>query len=67
MADGNPPDPGPPDDDEDEGASTYSPRGVLLALAFLLLLVLAGLFIISKLHEMSTIQDCAMQGRSNCA
>ncbi len=69
MADGNLPDrdPDPPKDDPDEGANTYSPRGVLLALAFLLLLVLAGLYIISKLHDMSAIQDCVMQGRSNCA
>jgi hypothetical protein len=67
MPDGNLPDSGPPDDDRDDGSNTYSPRAVLLAVAFLLLLVLAVLYIIGKLHDMSSIQDCVMQGRSNCA
>jgi hypothetical protein len=46
---------------------TYSPRGVLLALAVLSLLVSGGLYLFYKLRQASQNQDCMMQGRSNCA
>jgi hypothetical protein len=46
---------------------TYSPRGVLLALGVLLLLVLGGLYLFYALRDESQRQDCMMQGRSNCA
>jgi len=46
---------------------TYSPRAVLLALAFILALVLGGLFLFYALRDASQRQDCLMQGRSNCA
>jgi hypothetical protein len=39
----------------------------LIALVFVLLLVAGGLFLAHELRKMSQIQDCAMQGRSNCA
>jgi hypothetical protein len=32
-----------------------------------LLLVLGGLFLVYELKRMSAVQDCVMQGRSNCA
>ena len=46
---------------------TYSPRGVLLALAVLLILVLGGLYLFYALHDVSEREDCMMQGRTNCA
>jgi hypothetical protein len=31
------------------------------------LLVLGGLFLVHELRKMSNIQDCVMQGRTNCS
>jgi hypothetical protein len=31
------------------------------------MLVLGGLFLVYKLKAMSELQDCVMQGRTNCA
>jgi hypothetical protein len=45
---------------------TYSPRAVLLALAVVLLLVFGGLFLFYALRDASKLQDCVMQGRTNC-
>jgi hypothetical protein len=45
---------------------SYSPRAVLLALALLVVLVLGGLFLFYTLRESSSLEDCVMQGRSNC-
>ncbi len=45
---------------------TYSQRAVLLALALVLLLVFGGLFLFYELRDMSNLQDCVMQGRTNC-
>ena len=42
-------------------------RGALLALALLVVLALLGLWVSGALHSTSAVQDCAMQGRSNCA
>ncbi len=42
-------------------------RTTLIALVFVLALVVGGLFLTHELRKMSQIQDCAMQGRSNCA
>ena len=39
----------------------------LLALVFVLALVLGGLILFHFLSEQSQIQDCVMQGRTNCA
>jgi hypothetical protein len=39
----------------------------LAAVALILVLALAGLFLIRELTEVSQIQDCVMQGRTNCA
>jgi hypothetical protein len=44
-----------------------SRRGVLIALAFLVILGLLGFWISGALRGSGAIQDCAMQGRSNCA
>jgi len=42
-------------------------RMVAVGLAVIAMLVAGGLLIVHKLREMSELQDCAMQGRSNCA
>jgi hypothetical protein len=44
-----------------------SRRGVLIALALLVALGLLGFWISGALRGSDAIQDCAMQGRSNCA
>jgi hypothetical protein len=44
-----------------------SQRGALIGLLICLLLVLGGLLLVHELRKMSNIQDCVMQGRSNCS
>jgi hypothetical protein len=46
---------------------TYSPRAVLIGLTVALILVLGGLYLVYALRDQSNLQDCVMQGRSNCA
>jgi hypothetical protein len=43
-----------------------SRRGALLALIFIALLVLGGLILEHILRDSSRLQDCVMQGRTNC-
>jgi hypothetical protein len=42
-------------------------RAALVGLAICLALVLGGLFLYYQLKRSSDLQDCVMQGRSNCA
>ena len=42
-------------------------RAAPAGLAFILLLVLGGLFLARELRSVSQLQDCVMSGRSNCA
>ena len=44
-----------------------SPRAALIGLAICLALVLGGLFLFYELRKSSDLQDCVMQGRTNCA
>ena len=44
-----------------------SQRAALIGLVICLLLVLAGSLLVYGLKKMSAIQDCVMQGRTNCA
>jgi hypothetical protein len=44
-----------------------SPRAALIGLAICLALVLGGLYLVYELKKSSDLQDCLMQGRSNCA
>jgi len=55
------------DRDPSSDRDTYSPRLVLLALGFVLALTLGAYFLVHVLRENSDLQDCVMQGRSNCA
>jgi flagellar biogenesis protein FliO len=66
MPDPEPPAGGPPRR-EPRNEETYAPRAVLLGLLFCLLLVFGGLFLVKRLRDTSNLQDCVMQGRSNCA
>jgi hypothetical protein len=44
-----------------------SQRAALIGLFICLLLVLGGLFLVYELKKTSELQDCVMQGRTNCA
>jgi len=55
----------PPRQDNDNGDGDRSKT--LLALVFVALLVLGGLFLVHYLKKQSQLQDCFMQGRTNCA
>jgi hypothetical protein len=44
-----------------------SQRGALIGLAICVALVLGGLFLVYTLKKSAALQDCVMQGRSNCA
>jgi hypothetical protein len=55
------------DPNSQEGQDSYSPRAVLIGLLVCALLVLGGLFLVYALRDTSQLQDCVMQGRSNCA
>jgi len=55
--------PGDPRDDEE----APNRRGALIALVVVVVLVVGGIVLSQILHGVSQVQDCAMQGRSNCA
>lgn len=58
------------DDDGEEGAGQEPPedrRGVLIGLLVVIALVLGGLYLFNTLRDSSRLQDCEMQGRTNCA
>jgi len=42
-------------------------RAAVVGLIIIVLLVAAGLFLAHVLRDVSQLQDCAMQGRTNCA
>jgi hypothetical protein len=46
---------------------SHSPRSGLIGLIVVLCLVLGGLFLVYELRNMSRLQDCVMQGRTNCS
>jgi hypothetical protein len=54
---GQPGGPGPPD----------PRRTAAIGLIVVVLLVIVGLLLIHVLRDMSNVQDCVMQGRTNCA
>lgn len=51
-------------EDEDPPASR---RGPMVILVLLVVAVIGGIFLVNRLHSMSSIQDCMMSGRTNCA
>jgi hypothetical protein len=54
----------PPSQDDDNQDGDRSKT--LLALVFVALLVLGCLFLVHYLKKQSQLQDCFMQGRTNC-
>lgn len=44
-----------------------STRALIGIGVFLVVLVLSGVWLMNTLRDMGQIQDCAMQGRRNCA
>jgi hypothetical protein len=54
----------PPPNDNDNDAGDRAKT--LLALVFVALLVLGGLLLVHYLKKQSQLQDCFMQGRTNC-
>jgi len=52
-------------DPEEKGADRSSVR--LAGLAVILLLAVIALFLVQKLRSQSNLEDCLMQGRTNCA
>ncbi len=50
-------------DHDDDG----SPRGPLIMLVVLVVLVAGTLFVMHRINQASAIQDCAAAGRTNCA
>ena len=53
-----------PDPSEHEPDSR---RGALIGLAVVLLLVVAGYFLMTALRQNAQVEDCLMAGRRNCA
>jgi len=51
------------EEDEESGP----PKGPLIALVVIVVLVVGGLWLTHKINAMSTIQDCVASGRTNCA
>jgi hypothetical protein len=45
----------------------HSQRAALIGLVICLALVLGGLFLVYALKKSADLQDCVMQGRTNCA
>ena len=59
-----------PDRRESQAADGEEPlsTGALIGIGiFLLLLVIAGVWLMNTLRDIGKLQDCAMQGRRNCA
>ena len=44
-----------------------SRRPAMIGLVLVLLLIVGGLFLVHVLRAMSQAQDCALEGRTNCA
>jgi hypothetical protein len=61
MTDGGGPAPEPP---EDQGSRNVENA---LLLVFFVLLVAAGIWLLGTMAEIRKVQDCAAQGRRNCA
>ena len=54
------------DRDDAEGPEPLSARSLLGIGIFLVLLVIAGVWLMDTLRTMSKLEECAMQGRKNC-
>jgi hypothetical protein len=51
----------------DDRPDPDSRRGAVIGLAVILLLVVAGYFLVGALQRNASMEDCLMSGRRNCA
>ncbi len=51
------------DDDQDDGP----PRGPVIMLVVIVVLVAGTWFVMHRINEASSMQDCLASGRTNCA
>jgi hypothetical protein len=61
MTDGGGAAPEPPEDQGNRNAENA------VALGFLVVLAVAGIWLLSTMADVRRVQDCAAQGRRNCA
>jgi hypothetical protein len=52
---------------DDEEADTAGRRKSLLALAVLAVLVIGGILLVARLHDVARLQDCLMTHVANCS
>ena len=57
----------PSDREPDDDAASGPPRGALVALLVVAVLVGAFMFVMSRLNQAGHLQDCIASGRTNCA
>jgi hypothetical protein len=62
MSDNDPPRPA-----RDDDPSPGPPRGALIALLVVVVLIGAVMFIMNRLNQAGRLQDCVASGRTNCA
>ena len=55
------------EENQDNSVNPNRRRAALAGLIFVVVLVLAGLFLTHELRGVSQLQDCVMSGRTNCA
>ena len=65
MTDGGSAAPEPPDDQGDRQGNRNLENAVMLG--FLVVLVAAGIWLLVTMADIRKVQDCAAQGRRNCA
>lgn len=53
--------------DPDNDPTPGPPRGALVALLLVIVLVAAVMFIMHRLNQAGQLQDCVASGRTNCA
>jgi len=51
----------------DDGPEPDSRRGAVMGLVLVLVLVVAGYFLLGALKRNADLEDCLMSGRRNCA
>jgi len=54
-------------DDHDDESASGPPRGALVGLLLVVVLIGAVMFIMHRLHQADQLQDCVASGRTNCA
>ncbi len=55
------------ENDPDDEPASRPPRGALLGLLLVVVLIGAVMFIMHRLRQADELQDCVASGRTNCA